>query len=103
MPDALLVCVTDVKVAATATVQGAGRYRVQCDLIKGWSDLVVYAPPDQPSIALEPLTCALSAASIDDDVSAVMPSLPPGQRVAAVLRLAIAQGASGLETSLPHP
>jgi hypothetical protein len=88
--------------AASASLQGAGGHRVRCGLIEGWTDLVVYAPPDQPSVALEPLTSTLSASSLGAGVPGAIPSLAPEQSLSGVMRLGIENERIGHETSFSH-
>lgn len=82
-----LICLTDLGARASASLHGADGRSVHCALDEGWTDIVLYAPPDQPSVALEPLTCALSAASLNPGSPYSIPPLAPHRSVSAVMRL----------------
>jgi aldose 1-epimerase len=82
-----VICLTDLGDDASALLHGADGRIVHCALDAGWTDIVLYAPPDQPSVALEPLTCALSAASMNPASPYSIPSLEPNRSVSAVMRL----------------
>jgi galactose mutarotase-like enzyme len=71
----------------SATLRGRNSGAAQMDLRGSWSDVVLFVPPDQPSVAIEPLTCALSAASQVSASPDSLPLLAPGERVAGGIRL----------------
>ena len=71
--------------SAPAGARLRGEREVSLVAHAGMRDLVVFAPAEQPSIALEPLTCAHSAASYPGDHPNALPGLAPG----ATFRLAI--------------
>jgi aldose 1-epimerase len=82
-----VICMTGLGRGASASLYGSDGLAVACDLVSGWNDFVLYAPDDQPSVALEPLTCSLSAASLNPASKISLPALPPNQSISAVLRL----------------
>jgi aldose 1-epimerase len=82
-----LICRTGFAGPATVSLRGKTGPAIHMDLRGDWSDVVLFTPPDQPSVAIEPLTCALSAASLDPSSSASLPHLPPSGRVAGGIRL----------------
>jgi aldose 1-epimerase len=82
-----LLCRTGLADQVAITLDGRNGRAVQIDLTGDWSDVVLFVPSDQPSLAIEPLTCALSAASHDSASSTSVPPLPPGERVSGSMRL----------------
>lgn len=92
--DDLLICQTDLADKAFASLFGRDGHAVQLDLDAGWGDIVLYAPPDQRSVALEPLTCVLSAASLDPAAPDSLPLLAPGDSVSCSMRLRLVTGTS---------
>lgn len=86
----LLICHTGLGDQGFALLLGTGEHMVRLDLDGAWSDIVLYLPPDQPSVALESLTCALSAASLDPSSPDSLPLLTPGHSISASVRLRLA-------------
>ncbi len=86
-----LICRTGLTDPATVTLRGRNGPAVQLDLRGDWSDVVLFIPPDQHSVAIEPLTCALSAASQVSTSPDSLPLLAPGDRVAGGMRLRLAR------------
>lgn len=86
----LVICMTDLGDDASASLYGTDGLVVECDFLSGWNDFVLYAPADQPSVALEPLTCSLSAASLNPATGNSLPALAPNRSTSAALRLRLA-------------
>jgi galactose mutarotase-like enzyme len=82
-----LLCRTGLGDEETVSLRGRGERAAQINLWGHWSDVVLFVPSDQPSVAIEPLTCALSAASLAPDSPGRLPSLAPGDRVLGGIRL----------------
>lgn len=76
-----------------------GGGRVVLTAVAGVRDLLLFAPPGQPAIALSPLSCAPSAAALPEGDPDGLPALPPG----ATLRLAVTIAALPDEPPGPEP
>ena len=85
-----VICLTDLGDEASASLHGVDGPAVQCHLDSGWNDFILFAPADQPSVALEPLTCSLSAVSLSPATGHSLPALAPNHSTAAALRLRMA-------------
>jgi galactose mutarotase-like enzyme len=69
---------------------GAGS--VTLTMEEGCRELVLYAPAEQPSVALEPLSCAHSAISRPAGASDVLAGRPPGERLRLAVTIAVGPG-----------
>lgn len=85
-----LVGHTDLGDCPVAALVGPhGTARVQLSLDAGFRDLLLFAAAEQPSVALEPLSCTHSAASWPPGHRDGLPGLPPGERLEATARITV--------------
>src|SRR5262249_32352849 len=88
----MLVSRTDFQGRNTAWILGSsddgGTRRVRLVMDEGWEDILLFAPPDGPSISLEPHTCAPGASSLPEGSPDGLRGLAPGAqlRVRATIR-----------------
>jgi len=87
---ALLVARTDLadRPVVRLTLPDASQ-TVAIELSGAVRDLLLWAPADQPSVALEPLTCALSAASQPQGHPDGLPGFAPGERSSIAMRIMV--------------
>ena len=88
-----LVARTDLGARPAAVLRGpAGAGSVTLTLEEGCRELMLYAPAEQPSVALEPLSCALSAISRQAGAPERLAALRPGGQRRLAVTIAIGPG-----------
>lgn len=63
--------------------------RVRITLSGAFSDLALWVPPEQDAVAIEPCTCAISAASLAPVRSTGPTALAPGASITAGMRMSL--------------
>ena len=66
-----------IELAGSAPATG----RIDMTMLDGWEDVLLFAPPDGPSISLEPHTCAPGASSLPEHSRDGLRGLAPGARL----------------------
>lgn len=91
MGETALIARTGLDRQARATLTGPpGGQTIALTFIEGVRDVVYFVPPDQPSISVEPRTCASSAASRPEgDPDSLVP-LAPGAHLEMTVEIALA-------------
>jgi aldose 1-epimerase len=81
----MLVAQTDFGEARTARIvagdEAEAAFAVELIVDEGWEDMLLFAPPDGPSISLEPHTGAPGAASLAEGDADGLRGLSPGRRL----------------------
>ncbi len=97
MGETALIARTALDRHARATLNGpSGDWAIALTFIEGVRDVVYFVPPDQPSLSVEPRSCASSATSRPEgDPDGLVP-LAPGASIAMIVEIGLTAHAGGL-------